>query len=88
MLGLSTDSVKSHAQFKAKYDLPQTLLSDPEHQVAELYGVWGEKKFMGKTFMGVNRMTFLIDEAGTIKQIWPQVKPEGHADEILAALRS
>ena len=88
MLGASTDSVKSHEKFKTKYELPQTLLSDPDHLVAEQYGVWGEKSFMGKTFMGINRITFLIDEQGIIKQIWPKVKPEGHADEILQALRS
>lgn len=88
VLGLSTDSVKSHSKFRSKYELPQTLLSDPDHHVAELYGVWGEKKFMGKTFMGVSRVTFLVDEKGKIKQIWQQVKPEGHADEILAALRN
>ncbi len=88
VLGISTDSVKSHGNFKSKYELPQTLLSDPDHHVAEQYGVWGEKKFMGKTFMGINRATFLIDEHGLVKQVWPQVKPAGHADEILAALRS
>lgn len=88
VLGASTDSVNSHAKFKSKYDLPFTLLSDPQHQVAEEYGVWGEKKFMGKAFMGVNRVTYLIDENGVIKHIWPKVNPQGHADEILAALRS
>ncbi len=87
VLGLSTDSVKSHAKFRAKYDLPQTLLSDPDHKVAELYGVWGLKKFMGREFEGVYRTTYLIDEQGKIKKVWENVKPEGHADEILAALR-
>ncbi len=88
VLGISTDSVKSHGKFKSKYELPQTLLSDPDHRVAEQYGVWGEKNFMGRTFMGINRTTYLIDEQGLVKQVWPKVKPEGHADEILAALRS
>ena len=88
VLGISTDSVTSHGKFKSKYELPQTLLSDPEHHVAEQYGVWAEKKYMGKTFMGIQRTTFLIDEDGRVKQVWSNVKPEGHADEILAALRS
>lgn len=88
VLGVSTDSVKSHEKFKTKYNLPFPLLSDPEHQVAEQYGVWGPKKFMGKEFEGISRVTFLIDEQGLIKQVWPKVKPEGHADEILAALQS
>lgn len=86
VLGVSTDSVKSHGKFKSKYELPFTLLADTEHQVAEQYGVWGPKKFMGKEFLGVSRVTYLIDEQGVIKQVWPKVKPEGHADEILAAL--
>ena len=87
VLGVSPDDVGSHQQFKTKYSLPFTLLADPEHQVAEQYGVWGIQKFMGKEYQGVSRVTFLIAEDGTIKQIWPKVKPEGHADEILAALR-
>lgn len=88
VLGVSTDSVKSHEKFKTKYNLPFPLLSDPEHQVANLYGVWGPKKFMGREFEGISRVTFLIDEQGRIKQVWPQVKPEAHADEVLAALAS
>ena len=88
MLGISTDSVKKHEKFKSKYELPQTLLSDPDHGIAAQYGVWGLKKFMGREYEGVHRTTFLIDENGVIKQIWRDVKPEGHADEILAALRS
>lgn len=88
VLGVSTDDIKSHTKFKDKYKLPFTLLSDPDHRVAEQYGVWGEKKFMGKAFMGVHRVTFLIGEDGVIKQVWPTVKPEAHADEVLAALQS
>ena len=88
VLGASADNVASHAKFKAKYNLPFALLADEDHQVAEQYGVWGLKKFMGKEFLGINRITFLIDEHGVIKQVWPNVKPEGHAEEILAALRS
>ncbi len=87
VFGASADSVESHAKFKAKYELPVSLLADPEHQVAEQYGVWGEQTFMGKTFMGVSRVTYLIDENGVITQVWPKVEPEGHADEILAALK-
>ena len=87
VFGASPDSVASHATFKAKYDLPFSLLADPEHQVAEQYGVWGELTVMGQTFMGVSRATYLIDENGVIKQVWPKVEPEGHADEILAALK-
>lgn len=88
VLGVSTDDVKSHAKFKAKYGLPFTLLSDPTHQVAGQYGVWGVKKWRGKEYEGIHRVTYLLDEQGIIKQVWPKVKPEGHADEILAALRS
>lgn len=87
VLGASTDDAKSHAKFKSKYNLPFTLLSDPDHQVAEQYGVWGKKKFMGREFDGINRVTYLIDEHGVVKQVWPKVKPEGHADEILAELQ-
>jgi peroxiredoxin Q/BCP len=87
VLGVSTDDVGSHAKFKSKYNLPFTLLSDPGHQVADQYGVWGKKKFMGREFEGVQRVTYLIDEQGIVKQVWPKVNPEGHADEILAVLR-
>ena len=72
----------------AKYDLPFTLLSDPERSVSEAYGTYGEKKFMGRTYMGLHRMTFLIDEKGRIKKIFNKVKPEGHADEVLEAFRA
>jgi peroxiredoxin Q/BCP len=88
VLGVSTDDVQSHAKFKSKYNLPFTLLSDPDHQVAQQYGVWGTKKFMGRESEGIHRVTYLIDEQGLVKQVWPKVKPEGHADEILAALRN
>ncbi|MBV9789673.1 MAG: thioredoxin-dependent thiol peroxidase [Chloroflexi bacterium] len=88
VLGVSTDNTRSHQKFKNKFSLPFTLLSDTDHQVAEQYGVWGLKKFMGREFEGINRITYLIDENGVVKQVWPKVKPEGHADEILQALRS
>jgi peroxiredoxin Q/BCP len=75
----------SHQKFAAKYKLPFTLLADPDHSIADTYGVWGEKKFMGRTYMGVKRITFLIDEKGKIKKIFEKVKPEDHAREVLAA---
>ncbi len=88
ILGVSPDSPASHARFKQKYNLPFTLLSDEDHQVSRLYGVWGKKKFMGREYEGVLRTTFLIDENGLIKKIFPNVKPEGHSAEVLAALRA
>ncbi len=88
VLGISLDSEPSHKKFAAKYDLPFTLLSDPERSVSEAYGTYGEKKFMGRTYMGLHRMTFLIDEKGRIRKIFKKVKPEGHADEVLEAFRA
>jgi peroxiredoxin Q/BCP len=86
VLGVSPDSVKSHAKFKKKYGLPFTLLADGDHKVCELYGVWGRKKFMGKEYDGVFRTTFLVGEDGMIKKVFEGVKPDGHATEVLAAL--
>jgi thioredoxin-dependent peroxiredoxin len=86
ILGVSPDSVKSHQKFKAKYALPFTLLADPEHAVAERYGVWKEKSMYGRRYMGIERTTFLIDANGRIAQIFHKVKPAGHAEEIEAAL--
>lgn len=83
ILGVSTDNEKSHQKFIAKYDLPFTLLADTEHAVADLYGSYGEKKFMGKTYNGVLRKTFLIDEAGKIKKVFDKVKVAEHAAEVL-----
>lgn len=83
ILGVSTDNEKSHQKFIAKYDLPFTLLADTDHAVADLYGCYGEKKFMGKTYDGVLRKTFLIDEEGKIKKIFDKVKVAEHADEVL-----
>lgn len=85
ILGVSPDSVKSHQKFKEKYSLPFPLLADEDHQVCELYGVWGPKKFMGREYDGVFRTTFLIDPAGKIKQVFENVKPADHAAEVLAA---
>jgi thioredoxin-dependent peroxiredoxin len=86
VLGVSTDPVKSHDKFTEKFKLPFPLLADPEKKIVEAYGVWGEKSFMGRKYMGTNRVTFLIGVDGRIKKIWPKVKPEEHADEVLAAL--
>ena len=85
VLGVSLDSEKSHQKFAKKFDLPFRLLADTDRAVSESYGTYGQKKFMGREYMGVNRMTFLIDEKGKIKKIYNKVKPEVHADEVLAA---
>jgi peroxiredoxin Q/BCP len=86
VLGVSPDEESSHVKFKQKYGLPFTLLADPEHAVAELYGVWGERKYMGKTYMGVERSTFLIDDDGHIAKVMRRVKPDTHAAKVLDAL--
>lgn len=85
VLGISTDSEASHKKFTAKYKLPFTLLADTDHAIADAYGVYGEKKFMGRTYMGVKRMTFLIDAKGKVKKVFEKVKPEEHAQEVLDA---
>ena len=86
VLGISPDSVKSHEKFAAKYSLPFTLLSDPDHVAAEAYGAWKEKSMYGRSYMGIERSTFLVDEQGKLAAIWPKVKVAGHADAVLAAL--
>ena len=86
VIGISRDSVASHEKFAAKYSLPFILLSDPELEAIEAYGVWQEKKLYGKVSMGVVRTTFVIDEAGRIERIMPRVKPDTNAAEILASL--
>src|SRR5918999_2021488 len=86
VLGVSPDEESSHVKFKAKHGLPFTLLADPDHEVAELYGVWGERKYMGRTYMGIERSTFLIDEDGRIAKVMRRVKPDTHAELVLAAL--
>lgn len=86
VLGVSTDSAKSHDKFIEKFKLPFTLLADEDKQIVEAYGVWGEKTFMGRKYMGTHRVTFLIGPDGTIKKIWPQIKPDEHVKEVLAAL--
>mgnify|MGYP002682179046 CR=1 FL=1 len=74
--------------FKAKYNLPFALLSDPDHRVADMYGAWGEKKMFGKSYEGILRSTFIVDEEGTIVKVFPKVTPKGHSREVLAALQS
>jgi thioredoxin-dependent peroxiredoxin len=86
VLGVSPDDESSHVKFRQKYGLPFTLLADPDHEVADKYGVWGERKYMGKTYWGVERSTFLIDEEGRIAKIMRRVKPDTHAEQVLAAL--
>lgn len=87
ILGVSTDSVRSHAKFRQKYGLDFPLLSDADHQVAERFGVWQEKKFMGLVSLGVARTTFVIGRDGIVKAVFPKVRVEGHATAVLDALR-
>ncbi len=86
ILGISPDSVKSHAKFKAKYELPYTLLADEEKVVLQAYDVWKEKSMYGKKYMGVERTTFVIDPAGQIATVFAKVKPAGHAADVMAAI--
>lgn len=88
VLGVSKDNLTSHENFKAKYGLRFPLLSDPNLKMIKAYGVWKEKKLYGKTSMGVERSTFLIDGKGVIRKIWRKVKVDGHDDEVLAAIES
>jgi peroxiredoxin Q/BCP len=87
VLGVSPDGQGAHAKFKEKYDLPFTLLADTEHEVAEEYGVWAEKSYAGKTYMGVDRSTFVIDADGNVAKVFRKVKPDEHTDQVLEALR-
>ena len=86
ILGVSPDTAKSHTKFKNKFDLPFTLLADEGHKVADAYGVWGPKKFMGREYEGVLRTTFLIGPDGNIVKVFENVKPDHHSKEVLAAL--
>ncbi len=83
VIGVSPDPLKSHVKFRDKYDLPFTLLSDPDHEAAEAYGVWVEKSMYGRTYMGIERSTFVIGPDGTIRQALYKVKPKGHAASVL-----
>jgi peroxiredoxin Q/BCP len=86
ILGVSPDTEASHQKFKSKYELPFTLLADPEHQAAEAYGVWKEKKNYGKTYMGVERSTFVIDADGKVARAMRGIRPAGHAAQVLETL--
>lgn len=83
ILGVSPDSVKKHVKFQEKYSLPFSLLADEDHRVAEAYGVWGPKKFMGRAYDGIHRTTFVINEAGVIERIIAKVDTENHAKQVL-----
>ncbi len=85
VIGVSVDSVKKHKKFEEKYSLPFSLIADEDHAIVQSYGVWGEKKFMGKTYMGTTRTTFLIDESGNIKAIIEKPDTKNHAAEVLEA---
>ncbi len=86
VLGISADSVESHAKFKKKYDLPYTLLADTDHRVCDAYGVWGPKSLFGVKYDGISRTTFVIDEQGRIANVFEKVKSAGHGEEVAAAL--
>ncbi|KQI68633.1 alkyl hydroperoxide reductase [Loktanella sp. 3ANDIMAR09] len=88
VLGISKDTVAKHDKFRDKHNLSVVLLSDAEGDVCERYGVWGEKQMYGKTFMGIERATFLIDTEGRIAQVWPKVKVPGHVDAVLNAAQA
>ncbi len=88
ILGVSPDSVKSHVKFKQKYQLPFPLLADEDHQVCNVYGVWGLKKFAGREYEGVLRTTFLIDSHGKVARVFENVRPTEHSAEVLEALKS
>ena len=86
VLGVSVDPVRAHDKFVEKFKLPFTLLADEDKRIVTAYGVWGQKSFMGRKYMGTHRVTFLIGPDGRIKKIWPKVKPAEHAAEVLAEL--
>ena len=88
IIGVSPDQPAAHAKFATKYGLPYTLVADPDHAIAEAYGVWKEKSMYGRKYMGIERTTFIIDEKGKIAHIFAKVKPVGHAAQVLAALAS
>ncbi len=88
VLGVSADDIPSHRKFAEKYGLPYPLLADTDTTVSQLYGVWKEKNYAGKTYMGVNRETFLIDKEGIVRKVWPKVKAAEHAQEVLETIES
>jgi len=85
VLGVSVDDEKSHRRFADKFSLPFRLLADTDKDIVKAYGVWGEKSMYGRKYMGTHRVTYLVDERGKVAAVWPKVKPEGHAEEVLAA---
>jgi thioredoxin-dependent peroxiredoxin len=88
VLGVSADNIASHQKFAEKYGLSFPLLADTDTKVSQMYGVWKEKNMYGKKYMGVNRETFLIDKDGVVRKVWPKVKAEGHAQEVLDTIES
>lgn len=88
VIGISPDTVEKHGKFRAKHKLTIALGSDPDHKVSESYGAWGEKSLYGKKYFGIIRSTFLIATDGTVAKTWPKVKVEGHAEEVLAAIKA
>ena len=88
VLGVSADPVKAQDKFKAKYDLSIPLASDETHKMLTAYGVWGEKSMYGRTYMGIARVTYLIDKTGKIARVWPKVSVDGHAEEVLEAAKA
>lgn len=88
VIGVSGDSVRKHANFKAKYNLPFTLLADTDHAICEAYGVWKEKSMFGKKYMGIDRTTFVIDPEGRIARVFAKVQLAGHADEVASAVEA
>lgn len=85
VLGVSVDDAKSHRKFADKFSLPFTLVADTDKAIVKAYGAWGEKSMYGRKYMGTHRVTYLVDEKGKIAAVWPKVKPDGHADEVLEA---
>jgi len=88
VIGVSADSEKSHGKFRNKYELPFYLISDTEKEVLQNYGVWGEKKMMGRTYMGIHRLTFIIDEKGNIQKIFTKVNTKDHTEQILEEINN
>jgi peroxiredoxin Q/BCP len=88
VVGVSLDDASSHQKFRKKFDLPFALLTDTEHAVSDAYGVYGQKSFLGKKYMGVDRATFVIGPDGTLEKVWPKVSARGHAGEVLDWLRA
>ena len=88
VLGVSGDSVKKHANFRKKYNLPFTLLADTDHAISKAYGVWAQKSMFGRKYMGINRTTFIIDKKGKVAHVFEGVSPPGHADEVAKAIEA